>query len=361
MIRMSKRELLTLVGQTFDQRFSGSIKAGFLALAAIGLMFTALSSEAAAQETNPPAAPGIAKISGPGSIPGSIEDTRYRIGPGDVLTIIVRKAAELSGPVRVDQRGMIRIPMITGDVQAVCHTESELASMIRTLYLEYKKDPNVEVFVTEFQSRPVAVIGAINSPGQYRLQRQVRLNELISFSGGPATRAGRTIQIVHSSAPNLCVSPTEKATNDSDQISVYVLNDTMVGKAEANPFVQPGDIIQVPEADQVFIIGHVVQPKAIALGDKPITISRAMAMVGGPSRDGKTSGIKIIRQMPDGSGKREIYVNLKDIEKQKTPDIALMANDVVEVPASVGKTILNMFAGAVGPTISGTAVRGIGP
>src|SRR5215831_19095327 len=49
-------------------------------------------------------------------------DLRYRIGAGDVLNIQVRKAPELSGIVRVDQRGMIRIPMIEGDVQAACLT-----------------------------------------------------------------------------------------------------------------------------------------------------------------------------------------------------------------------------------------------
>jgi len=353
MMRMLTKDHFTSIGPALNQ--SGLGRIALLALATIGLMFTAPGSLAVAQQDNKPA---IARVSA-----NAGDDTRYRIGPGDVLTIVVRKAPELSGPVRVDQRGVIRIPMISEDIQAACRTESELATEIRTLYLEYKKDPSVEVFVTDFQSRPVSVIGAINSPGQYRLQRQVRLNELLTFSGGPATRAGRTINVVHSSAPNLCVAPSDKATSDKvgdEEISVYSLNDTLAGKREANPFVQAGDIIQVPEADQIFIIGHVSQPQAIALRDKPITISRAIAMAGGTARDGKTSNIKIIRQMPDGTGKREFFVNLKDIQQQKAPDIALMANDIVEVPASIGKTVLGFFTGAIGPTISNTAVRSIG-
>jgi len=287
------------------------------------------------------------------------DDNRYRIGPGDVLSILVRKAAELSGPVRVDQRGMIRIPMVVHEIQAACRTESELAAEIRNLYLEFKKDPSVEVFVSDFQSRPVSVIGAINSPGQYRLQRQVRLLELLTFSGGPAARAGRTIDIVHSSAPNICESGSDQKTTDvADQISLYVLNDTMAGKIEANPLVRPGDVIHIPDADQVFIIGHVMSPQPIPLRDKPITISRAIAMSGGPARDGATSKIRIIRESSDG-GKQEIFVNLKDIQKLKAPDIALMANDIVEVPSSTGKTILGLFTGAIGPTLSGTAVRAL--
>src|SRR5215510_9925643 len=140
------------------------------------------------------------------------DDTRYRIGPGDVLNITVRKVPELTGQVRVDQRGIIRIPMVEGEVRAACLTESELAAQITTLYMEYKKSPNVDVFVTEFQSRPVAIIGAVNAPGQFRLQRKVRLLELLTFAGGPATRAGRIINIIHTGERNICkVEPTDSA------------------------------------------------------------------------------------------------------------------------------------------------------
>ena len=133
------------------------------------------------------------------------EDTRYRIGPGDVLTIVVRKAPDLSlEAVRVDQRGLIRIPMIDDGVPAACKTESELAADIKKLYLEYKTNPSVEVFVKEFQSQPVAVIGAVDKPGQFRLQRQVRLLELISFAGGHTDKAGRVINVIHAGGANLC-------------------------------------------------------------------------------------------------------------------------------------------------------------
>src|SRR2546423_791505 len=108
----------------------------------------------------------------------SADDMRYRIGPGDVLTVLVRKAPELSlDSVRVDQRGMIRIPMIAGEIAAACHTENELEKEIATLYLQYKKNPSVDVFVRDFQSRPVSVIGGVNQPGRFRLRRQGRLVE----------------------------------------------------------------------------------------------------------------------------------------------------------------------------------------
>ncbi len=307
-----------------------------------------------AQQTSEPALVSRVATSG-----GPVDDTRYRIGPGDVLSIQVRKAPELSGTVRVDQRGMIRIPMIDGEVQAACRTESELASQIATLYLEYKKNPYVDVYVGEFQSRPVAVIGAVNNPGQFRLQRQVRLLELLTYSGGPASRAGRVINIIHTGGPNICQTDAADSNNSEPvkELGVFKLEETLKGKEGANPFVQPGDIISLPEADQVFIIGHVLAPQAISLRDKPITISRAIAMSGGPARDAKASRIRIIRQAADGGIKQEIFVDLNAVLKQKAEDIALIPNDIVEVPASAGKSILSALAGAIAPTLSQVPVR----
>src|SRR5205085_6228717 len=192
-----------------------------------------------------------------------------------------------------------------------CRTESELATQITTLYLEYKNNPSVEVFVTEFQSRPVAVIGAVNAPGQFRLQRQVRLLELLSFAGGPSPAAGRIINVIHTGSPVICQrdGPESTVASAPQGLGVLQLNDTLKGKEGANPFVLPGDIVQLPDADQVFVIGHVVQPRMIVLKDKPVTVSWAIAMAGGAARDGKTSNVRIIRESATG-GKQEITVDL---------------------------------------------------
>jgi polysaccharide export outer membrane protein len=338
----------TLKSQSFRRNVFPILSLGMLVLLA-----PAMSVKVAGQNTQPAAISRVAGSTNPA------DDTRYRIGAGDVLSILVRKAPELSGSVRVDQRGMIRIPMIEGDVMAACRTESELAAQIATLYLEFKQNPNVDVFVQEFQSRPVALIGAVNAPGQFRLQRQVRLLELLTYSGGPAGRAGRIINIIHAAGPNICQTEAADSNNPAPvkELSVYKLNDTLKGIEGANPFVQPGDIVALPEADQVFIIGHVVAPQAIPLRDKPITISRAIAMSGGPARDAATGKIRIVRQVGDSGIKQEIFVDLKAVLKQKAEDIALIPNDIVEVPSSSGKVILGALTGAIAPTLSQLPVR----
>ncbi|HBB95705.1 MAG TPA: hypothetical protein DC054_09975 [Blastocatellia bacterium] len=336
-------------------RSEGFVGKLFLLLLPGSLLFlsSAMGMKVAAQSNSAPTINSDAPV-----LKTPTDDARYRIGPGDVLTIVVRKAPELSGPVRVDQRGMIHLPMIDGEVTAACRTEGELAAEIRTLYLEYKTNPSVEVFVTEFQSRPVAVIGAVNAPGQFRLQRQVRLNELISFAGGPSPNAGRVINLIHTGSAIICQKDASesKATPPVEGLGVFTLNDTINGKEGTNPFVQPGDIVQLPDADQIFVIGHVVQPRVIALKDKPITVSWAIAMAGGIARDGKSSNVRILRETA-GGGKQELVVDLKAIQKRQGVDIALVPNDIVEVGSSPGKAILGLLQGAIPSAIMQGAVR----
>jgi polysaccharide export outer membrane protein len=292
--------------------------------------------------------------------PAAVDDSRYRIGPGDVLEVRVLRAPELSrDAVRVDQRGKIRLPMLDDDIQAACLTESELAANIAKLYLKYKRNPNVDVFVREFQSQPVAVIGAVRSAAQFKLQRPVRLSELLSLAGGPSDAAGQTVQVVHAGGPSLCGKPsTGNTESDTSGFVSYRLSDTLHGVPEANPFARPGDLVQVLDADQVFILGNVNRPSAIPLkGPIPLTISRAIALVGGTSPSTRKSGVRIIRQLPGSTVKQEIHVNLTAVEKNKAEDVALMANDVVYVPSSAGKSILRGLFGTIVPTVSQLPVR----
>ena len=286
-------------------------------------------------------------------------DSRYRIGPGDVLDVRVARAPELSrDAVRVDQGGMIRMPMLDVDIPAACLTEGELAQNIAKLYKKYKNDPHVDVFVKEFQSQPVAVIGAVHSAAQFKLQRQVRLLELLSLVGGPSDGAGQTVQIVHAGGGPFCEQsgPVSAENSDLSSFVAYKLADTLKGLAEANPYMRPGDIVSVPAADLVFVLGNVLKPSAIPLKE-PLTVSRAIAIAGGPAPSTKRDKIRILRQLPGSTQKQEIFVDLKAIEKNKAEDVALMANDVVDVPISGTKSILRSLLGTVVPTISQLPVR----
>jgi polysaccharide export outer membrane protein len=279
----------------------------------------------------------------------------YVIGVGDVLDIRVFGRPQLArDAVRVDDRGKIRMPLLEDEIQASCRTEGELAADITTRYLRYVRRPQVDVFVREYNSQPVAVVGAVGKPGRFQLQRPVRLLELLTFAGGPNASAGRSIQIVHAETSPSCATPGSTAPNLAP-ISAYGLTDVLAGREGANPYVQPGDIVSVLEADQVFVVGNVVRPSSIPLKE-PLTVSRAIAMAGGVAAYSKTDRVRIIRQLAEGT-KTEIFVDLKAIEKRRAGDIALQANDIIDVPVSGGKRLLGSLVGSVVPAVTQMPVR----
>lgn len=289
----------------------------------------------------------------PFSAPASANDA-YRIGWGDVLEVRVFNRPQLSrDAVRVDNRGLIRMPMIDVEIRAVCRTESELASEIANLYLPLQRHPQVDVFIKEYSSRPVAVVGAVDKPGQFQLQRSARLLELISLAGGPTDRAGLRVFVAHADQAASCEEPT---TRSATSFESFDLNQTLKGEASSNPYVRAGDVVTIPEAQQVFVIGDVFRPTSIPLKEK-VTLSQAVAMAGGAMPDAKKENVRILRQAPGAATRTEVVVDLNAISKRKEDDPELLANDIVEVPTSTGKRILRGLISAVAPAASSLPIR----
>jgi len=323
-----------------------------LSLAFFGLVLAFTNVRAQQAGTDPATQVATAKAT---------EDDRYRIGPGDVLEVRLVKAPELSREaVRVDQRGMIRMPMLENDIRAACLTEPELAHNIEELYKEYKRNPHVDIFVKQFESQPVAVVGAVNSfrpdGTQFKLHRRVRLLELITLAGGLSDKAGLIVNVVHAGGPAMCADPkAAPPQGDMAMMVTYNVSDTLKGVPEANPILSPGDIVVVPEGEQVYVVGNVIRPVTIALKE-PLTVSRAIAIAGGTSPSTKKSEVRVIRQIPGGA-KQEFFVDLTAIEKRQAADMMLIANDIVDVPISGTKSFLRSLMGAVAPAVSQVPVR----
>jgi polysaccharide export outer membrane protein len=288
-------------------------------------------------------------------LPLQSTDDRYRIGPGDVLDIRIYNRPQLSREaVRVEGSGMIRMPLIENEIQAVCLTEGELAKEISTRYAKYYKNLQVDVFIKEYHSKQVAIIGAVNEQSRFELQRRVRLLELLTYAKGPSTKAGQTINIVHSTAASPC-----KQTDDTDTsaaFSSYKLSDVLQGDPKSNPYLETGDIVTLPEADQVYVVGNVFMPLTIALKE-PITLTRAIAMAGGLKQDTRKDKIRILRQEPGTTIRKEITVDLYAIEKKRSEDLALAPNDIIDVPTSAGKSFLRSLVQGVVPGVGQLPVR----
>ena len=282
-------------------------------------------------------------------------DDRYRIGPGDVLDIRILNRPNLSrDAVRVEGNGMIRMPLIETEIQAACLTEGELAKEIASRYTKFYRNPQVDVFIKGYHSRQVAIIGAVNDQSRFELQRRVRLLELLTYAKGPSPKAGQTINVVHAPQAWICKSP--EVADGSPAFSSYKLAETLQGLPQANPYLQPGDIVTVPEADQVYVVGNVYTPLTIALKE-PITLSRAIAMAGGVRQDTKKDKIRVVRQEPGSAVRKELIVDLSAIEKKRAEDIALLPNDIIEVQTSAGKALLRSLIGGAGNSITQLPVQ----
>ena len=126
--------------------------------------------------------------------------------------------------------------------------------------------------------------------------------------------------------------------------------------ADLQPHLEAGDIVTLPEADQVYIVGNVFMPLTISLKE-PITLTRAIAMAGGLKQDTRKDKIRILRQEPGTTIRKEITVDLNAIEKKRSEDLALLPNDIIDVPTSAGKSFLRSLVQGVVPGVSQLPVR----
>ena len=326
--------------------FNNSRRSG-LAILGIGICLSFFACAAVAQDAGVGAANFVLDKS-----------ANYRIGPGDVIDIVVDNNDVLSRRgVRVSNAGTIQLAMLDGDFSIACRTENEVAGFIREKYKKYLLDPRVTVTVKSFESKPVAVIGAVNSPGRFQLQRSIRLLELLTLVNGPSPSAGRTIQLIRDSNQSLncdaVADPVQSGENQGGQeLVTLALSETLRGIEQANPRIRAGDVVTVLQAEQAYIYGNVKSAMALSLRE-PVPITQAIVMAGGLSSGAQADKIKISRQVPGSLTRSEIVVNLKEIKKGSKEDIYLQANDLVEVPGPTGtRKLLGDIFRTIVPTIT---------
>ena len=80
-------------------------------------------------------------------------------------------------------------------------------------------------------------------------------------------------------------------------------------------------------------------------------------MAGGVKQDTKKDKVRIVRTEPGSSTKKEMVVNLAAIEKKQAEDVALLANDIIDVPTSAGKSFFRSLLGGIAPNITSLPVR----
>jgi len=255
-----------------------------------------------------------------------IEKTDYKIGPKDLLEISVFGLDELNRTERVSEEGKITLPLL-GEIDVEGLTKGELENRISQLLEEkYLQDPQVSVFIAEYQSKMVSILGAIQTPGRHELLGRQTVMDIIAKAGGLTSEAGDEIYVMRRRA-------------DGSNSSIKILIDELIlnGKAELNIPLEADDVINIPidKVVQIYVMGQVGNPGALDVKRSMIpTLLRAIAQAGGFGERAAKGGVIIKRIKEDGSEER-IKVNVKDIIKGKKEDIQLEEGDVVIVPETI--------------------------
>lgn len=337
---------------------------------------------------------------------GSSASDDYPIGPGDVVTISVPEVEELEQRrARVSAEGLIELPLV-GFVQAQGLTEDGLAEEIDNKLENIMYKPQASVFVDEYRKREAAVVGEVNKPGMVLLDTPSETildvltqaggvsssaaDEVILIAANPGgARAVRSLRVMREDHDDATASmrpastnaavwtdrrlPADRANGSIDRASAAAAAEFAtadVAKAVRIPLrsdsltggerylslpVRPGDVLVVPGGGQVMVVGWVQSPGHFSVGSG-LTVLGAIGAAGGPMYAANRRAVALIRNTQDGS-KETILLDVDKISRGEAPDVAVKANDVIDVPYSglrIGPYIFYSIltrVGVSGPTI----------
>ncbi|MGH9729314.1 MAG: polysaccharide biosynthesis/export family protein [Candidatus Acidiferrales bacterium] len=290
--------------------------------------------------------------------------TDYRIGAEDLLEISVYGAADLNRTVRVPSDGMISLPL-AGELEAVGFTTRELGDEVeKRLRTNYMTNPHVNVFLREVQSHPISVFGAVGKPGVFQVRSAKSLIEVLSMAQGLADDAGDSVIVMRHggfTSPAAEGSPDPQPTAATDQPresakqgpfqeearasggakSVEVNLKDLLGSGDAryNVTVYPGDVVKVPRAGIVYVVGEVKKPGGFVLKtNENISVLQALALAEGLTHTSAGKHARIIRTDKITGERSEIRIDLGKILAGKALDPLLRPRDIVFVPNSGSKT-----------------------
>src|SRR5690242_7819357 len=323
----------------------------------------------------------------------------YVIGSGDLLGIYVFDVEELSREVRVSQTGTIGIPLLPVRLHVAGLTEMQveqkIAEMLEANGLVTHAD--VSVSVKEHKSKPITVVGAVSHPMVYEADRPVTLLEVLAEAGGISSDAGDTIIVSRPSQdaladsgeppeigpeqplpskpspanasaqgpptasqdatkepPIAASSPASGAAAASPNPSTSAepppltntitinLSDAMeTGDMKNNIALQAGDVVTVPHAGVVYVLGAVGRAGGYVLSNDraQLTTLKILSLAGGLTRTAKSDKAVIIRK--DNMGQQhEVSIDLKRVLSRKAEDLQLQPSDILYVPESGSKQAL---------------------
>src|SRR5690554_5238052 len=231
----------------------------------------------------------------------------YRVGPGDILNIVVWNHPELAltpagsastavvtgvnelgNGYNVGPDGTIQFPF-TGTVRVAGLNEFQIRDRLAQRLSGYVNDPQITVRVQAYRSARVYVDGEVNTPGVQPINDiAMTLPEAINRAGGMTQEADRS-------------SVTLTRNGVTTQIDLPLLARNQVDPS--NILLKNGDLLRVGsrQDSKVYLLGDVFAPTAHVMHDGTVTLAQALGEAGGVNPEsGNPRQIYVIRRGADG-------------------------------------------------------------
>ena len=265
------------------------------------------------------------------------------IGPGDLLEISEARTPEMRTSVRVSESGAVTVTL-AGEVHVGGMDETAAAHAINAALIERGMllHPQVTVLVRAYAGQDVSVLGEVARPGIYSYTVHHRLLDLISSASGLGPNAGRLVTIAHRDDPKT-IRPVVLDPAGTD------------ATADHNPELLPGDTVQVSRAGLVYVVGDVIRPGGFPVdAAQTPTLMHALSLAWGPGQNAALTKAILIREQ--GESRTVTTLNLKRMLRGLDPDIPIRDGDIVFIPDSMAKNLLNRTMESIVQSAAGVSI-----
>jgi polysaccharide export outer membrane protein len=233
----------------------------------------------------------------------------YKIGPGDILSIVVWDHPELAGqgmatsaatqeqgvqgaPAAgfvVDYEGRVQFPF-AGMLKLAGLTEEQARTLLVTRLARYLAQPIVTLRVQSYRSKRIYMDGEVREPGlQVINDIPMTLLEALNRAGGLLASADQSRIVLERGKKRYNLDLRELVQKGINPGNILLSN---------------GDVVRVHSRDEskVFVSGEVVTPKALTMHNGRLSLNEALGESGGISPlTGDARQVFVVRKAHDGT------------------------------------------------------------
>jgi polysaccharide biosynthesis/export protein len=219
----------------------------------------------------------------PSAVDPAVETINYKLGPGDIISIIVWdhpelttpagtfRAAEQAGTV-VAEDGTIFFPYV-GVLQVAGLTTRQVRDLLASKLAKYIEKIQLDVRMAQFRSKRVYVVGEVARPGTQEITDiPMTILEAVNRAGGFTTEADFSRVLL-----------TRRGS--TYRVDIQLMYEQ--GATEQNALLEPGDIVNVSDRsyNKIFVLGEVNNPGSLIMNKKRSTLAEALGDAGYINQD----------------------------------------------------------------------------